>query len=655
MRDKKSKKEFSKLMQRQERKSAKNKLKQDIENEKSGAQAVGGEGANEQRAENIVLAKSTKLAFFKQYYTYQAFLEIHSSNETTVEDCFVKTILYIMRWFRNRLGEEVYDKFPDTGFLKEIYPEPENYKAFDIENASNIYGFSFIDFEAIFTNKKSTWLVRLTEPDNGNERSDIYGRTFTTELFVNKLSESVALGIRESCREPDSNSEDASGYRPGFVRDMFFDDDIIITEFGLDKKYAFSKKPVILNGKSGEACEKLFCELINSENRQMPILFVPDDYYKKYNEEVDKKTQSLLGFAHVVVWEGSSAKLFSQVMESEELNEVAGEGQLIFYRKNQKMDYPSDYYEEKTDDLLEDIKIRAQKEPCRKNFDFKEFVFKPSWWDLAATEESDDSKISVEELTNTYEKQVSDLKIQLEDLRTDNDFLQRKNDRLENDNKELDKRQNKLVSDAFRYKEDIADLEKRIEELKEDKRRIEAKMLQDEMTWKNYVNSEQERYLPIINLPSVTKDIKEDIVVWIEKYYSDVIHLHPDAVKSLKDDNRNIDWHRLCMMIHYLSGYTRYRNEGGVAINSGAAREYDTEASGYKVEPCSSGSGSTEIHKDKYTISVNGKDVIMDMHLKYGKGLDANMIRIYFYYDPEQKKSIIGYMPNHLPTRSDSH
>ena len=45
----------------------------------------------------------------------------------------------------------------------------------------------------------------------------------------------------------------------------------------------------------------------------------------------------------------------------------------------------------------------------------------------------------------------------------------------------------------------------------------------------------------------------------------------------------------------------------------------------------------------------------MDLHIKSGKGSDVNMIRIYFYYSSELKKSVIGYMPGHLPTRKQAH
>ncbi len=603
--------------------------------------------------EVCIPGKSTKLAFFKQYYTYQAFLELHPSERLSVDDCFSKTILYIMRWFRSRLGEDALEQREDTLFLKKDYPDPENYKDFNLEESQNINGFSFIDFESAYTNNKTAWLVCLTEPDNGNERKDIYGRTFTTEIFVYKLNASVALGIRESCREPETNTEDASGYRPGFVRDIFIDKDISISEYGIGKEYSFSTKPIMLNGKSSEACEKLYKELIASDNRQMPILLVPEQYYKDNKTEVDRKTQSLLGFTHVVVWEGGSAKLFTQIMNAEELQDVAGEGQLIFYRTTNRLTFASDYYESNTDNLLDEIKRRAQKETCRKAVDFGDFVFKPSWWEFDKNKNLEDEKIDIEELSNAYEMEIAKLKNYIDDLNRDKDVLQRKIDNLESENKNLDKSQNKLIGEICRYKDQNEKLAEQIEQAEEDTRRLEALLLQEEMIRKGILTSEKERFLPIINLPQVTPQKKDELIAWIEKYYSDTIVVHPNAIKSLKSENRNIDWHRLCMMIHYLSGWTKYINSGGDIRKKDIAQEYDPEKSGYKADRTSSGkNGAMEVHKDKYTISYDGKDVLMDLHLKCGKGSDVNMIRVYFYYDSSMKKSVIGYMPGHLPTRA---
>ena len=167
---------------------------------------------------------------------------------------------------------------------------------------------------------------------------------------------------------------------------------------------------------------------------------------------------------------------------------------------------------------------------------------------------------------------------------------------------------------------------------------------------------EKKRVIPLLSIPGK----KDGVLPWIKQFYEKELIIHPNAVKSFNDDNRNIDIHKFCMMIHYLAGYTKYRNSGGKTIDHEAAREYDPEDSSFKVEPSGSGLGATEMYRDKYTITIvdpggEKKDVLLDLHIKTGKGADANMIRIYFYYSPEMKKSVIGYMPGHLPTRQQPH
>ena len=639
-------------------KQAKNEKKQALKKKTEELEAVVESTADKEpkTAKEIKPAKSNKLTFFRQYYTYQAFLELHPEGDFSADECFTKAILYIMKWFRDRMGEEVYVAYPDTVYLKDDYPEPDDYKNFELDKVGNIYGFSFIDFEAAFIDDKNTWIARLIEPDNGVEKVDIHDRTFTTEIFVSKLQDSVALGIREGCREPETNVKDASGFRPGFVRTMSLDPNIMITEFGIDRKYAFLKKPFILNGKSGKECDGLYSNLIVSENRQMPVLFVPGDYYKEHIEEIDGVTRSLLGHAHVVVWEETCGKLFGQTMQSDELAEVANAGQIIFYRTTNKNTYLPDYYQPEAEEVLKEIKERAQKESIRKNIDFKRFVFKPSWWDINKVNNQDAVTEDVADKINAYEKMVAELQKDCDDLRNDNEGLQRKNEELKKQNGELKKENAKQAGVTNKLNEDINDRDSEINGLKEMNQRLKAEAIWNQHVYEGLRSSEKDRYRPIINLPLFPKDIKNDIINWVEEYYSDVIVLHQDAIKSLKDEKRNIDWRQLCMMIHYLAGYTRYRNEGGAALDAHAAREYDPEDANYKVTPAGSGKGgATSMCKDEYTINYAGKNVTMELHIKYGKGRDADMIRIYFYYDPEEKKSVIGYMPGHLGTRKSSH
>ncbi len=616
------------------------------------------------------LGKSTGLVFFRQYNTYQALLEVRPKETISAAGVFAKTVLYIMRWFCKRLGDEAFAEYPEIAFLKDDYPLPENYAEFDLSRVKNINGLDFIDLETAYLPEKNAWLVCLTEPDNGHDRKNFQGRTFTTEIMVYGQEKTTVLGIRESCREPRANSVDSAVYRPGFVRDMFYDEDLMIGEYGLEPEYAFDVKPVFVNGKSADACNRLMEGLISSGYRQMPVLFVPESVYAANEEEVNHKTGSLLGFAHVVVWTNTCRKLFAQVMLNEEFAEVAEDGQIIFYRTNYLQEYPVEYFETDGEEIFEQIKIRAQREPLRKLCDYRDFAFKPSWWEVSKNGDSGAGLTGPDaagpnaaglNLKEAYENEIDRLNQKIRELERDNSKLQSEKGELEKDNKGLGKSLLDGVIDSSRKAKYIGELEREIEEnettikeLKQDNDELRAS--RDQLK-----NSEKERYTPLINLPSFGSDKAAEFIGWIRKYYPEELIVLPSAEKSLADDKRNVDYHRLCMMIHYLAGYTKNRNAGGLALDTMAARDYDPEEAAYKVTPVSSGAmGATEMHKSKYTVVYKGADGkkqegLLDLHIKYGKGGDSNMIRIYFLYSPELGKSIIGYLPGHLPTSKDGH
>ncbi len=654
MRRQKEQKEMSKFMKRQDALEKKKKAIQ----EKQAETEENPEKDSVEKAVKPESAQVTKLVFFKKYDTYQALLEVFPSESLSAKECFSKVILYIMTWFKKRLGEDVYEKYPDIVFLKKDYPMPDQYATFQPEKLKNIDGLNFLDLEVAYNKGMDAWLFSLEEPDNGKENKKLQGRTFKTEISVYQRKESVVVGIRESCREPEANEEDAFGFRPGFVRDLFIDSDLTIGEQGVKKEYAFSTSPLLLNGKSSASCEAFYNDLIASEYRQMPVLFIPGDYYEANQTEVDEKTKSLLGYCHVLVWQNTCRKLFSQVMKNEEFAEVAEEGQLIFYRTNHKEEYPTDYFEPDTEGLLSRIKDVAQHEPIRKSCDFRNFSFDVPVISSDLSIEKDRKTVSSKERLSAYE--VASLRMDVGNLKRDNDALHKRNEELKAENAKLDEDYRENATAVLRLTGQNEGLKTQLAEVKEKNRQLEASKQTQDMIIRGYKQAEKERIQPLLHLPVLDKDKKNNILSWINEYYSDVLIIHPNAKKSFESDNRNIDWHRLCMMIHYLAGYTKYRNIGGPVTNPDAAREYDPEEYAFTVSPVNSGPGTLEMYRDKYTILIpgeNGKkeEVLLELHLKSGKGADSNMIRIYFYYSATIRKTYIGYMPGHLPTRKDGH
>ena len=70
------------------------------------------------------------LFFFRKYYTFQALLEVTPQDNLSAKDCFSKVILYIMSWFRKRLSDETFEKYPDIAYLPFRKSVPDVISAF---------------------------------------------------------------------------------------------------------------------------------------------------------------------------------------------------------------------------------------------------------------------------------------------------------------------------------------------------------------------------------------------------------------------------------------------------------------------------------------------------------------------------------------------
>ena len=679
----------------------------------------------------------TNLLLYRQYNTYQVLLEAYPQNELTVERCYSKVILYIMNWFKNRLGDEALDSINEIRFLIEEYPSIDKYEIFDISNVRDINRLSVVDVKTAYSEEDKCWVFELIEPDNGNEQKDIKGRTFITQILVCQKEKTVLFGVKTTCKEPAHNTEDADVYRPGFIKAINIDPDIELSEEGIPYEYRFADAPIIINGKSSQECSAIYTGLIANPKRQLPVVFIPESMYEKDEETkqmLNGRTRSYLGFAHVVVCTRSNQKLFRIEMNDLELLEVSSEGQVILYRsnpglglvvepvyfdpneeddaenleevnlgeaENEKEAFNKEIHKEdnENDDScrekqgedrtvespiieicekesdsdtainnkddegeLEKLDIIVKKsDPLRRNYDFGKYSFTAKIWDSQKLIESIDKDGNDSEQVKAVLAENDSLRADIEEKKRDNAELQRRINEYELSKKRIEKQYYEASTSAARMEKIAKELQDEYTKVKEQAQRYESTCLTYEKTISGAKELAREKFRPLIHFPRFEMSAKEEILDWIEEHYSDTLILHPNARKSFMKDNRNLDWRCICMMLHYLAGYTMYRREGGTAINSDAARDYDPDEYGFVCEPVSSGSGgSKNMYEDKYSIDIsayngNKGDVVMDMHIAQGKGRGVEMVRIYFYYDPEIKRSIIGYMPGHLPTRNDPH
>ncbi len=603
--------------------------------------------------------KGNPLKLYRQYNTYQALIDVYPQNGLDAEQVHSKVILYVMKWYRERILQSAGEDHPEIAAfgeeLKHSYPDPEDYKSFAKEDIMSIEPQPFSDVKAVYDSEKKVFKLRLYEPDNGAEKKGIVGRAFTTEISIYMNDKKAVIGTRVSCREPEENTEDAAAFRPAYIRAMFLDKELLLTEAGIDKDYAFSEEPVMLNGKSEKDCRRLVEELLLSDRRNMPVIFVPGSIYEdeSLKEETDKKTISLLGYCHVVVWKDSAGKLFGKCMDSQELVEVANEGQIIYYRKPGFVSF----YEDVTAEVLTAVSDAGHREPIRKEFDFTGCDF-----ELYSVHRASDGNL--EEEYQRLSEELQQERNRLSEIRKDGEQTQLKLKKVEEENRKLDKANIEASRNEAR-----ASLEN--EKIKGINRELKTKI--DELTGKNLMyekmlnareDSIKQKYEPLLNFPSFDIQSKAEILAWIRKYYSDVLIVHSTAEDSFFKDQRNVDFRAFCMMIHYIAGFTRSMNDGmDFERANDNSRGYDPDNAGYKVEPASTGSaGATVIHRDKYTINISEytgdpKDAktVMDLHIGRGKGRGEDMIRIYGYYCSKLKKFIIGKMLEHLPTNKDAH
>ena len=92
-------------------------------------------------------------------------------------------------------------------------------------------------------------------------------------------------------------------------------------------------------------------------------------------------------------------------------------------------------------------------------------------------------------------------------------------------------------------------------------------------------------------------------------------------------------------------------NPGDIKKAEEFAKNYDVLGEGIKL----TNTGDAYIHnRDAYSVDISEYDpeegtVVMKRHIKLGKGMDGDSIRIYTYYDSRIGKTIIGSMMKHLP------
>ena len=444
------------------------------------------------------------------------------------------------------------------------------------------------------------------------------------------------------CAQPEIIEQDAEVFRPKVVRDL-------IDNLGLyslcDLKYeAFNlAKP---------DNKKLLKGLLESTDRQMPVVVLENK--QSVNPEGLKMEdivgniitgKNLVGHiekfrlpieidSHIKHKQGNS-NVNTYIDASDKLAKKLAGFAYVFFDTNAKAERSCIYFEDiqcKENDR-DDIAEKVMSYPKRnERFKFGQVLFFSEAQELK-------QNLDMEKLSKSddYVAENKGLNDKIQSLKKQiTEEKQHINDLAETSKKE--KIQSDSLINQFRIAKNI--LERENEDLK---KALMAKQyeLADSSERLNTLESKAKR----------PEDIPQ-FIKWVESYYCDDIFLMTKAKEGLKHA-KNIQMKILCDAIEVLSNdYKRWR-----------LKEIDDEEyirgcksrtdSSFEIGGCGSQNINRYAKEYKVYYNTDTKDKrfrkSLDLHIKCGVD-NKFLTRIYFFWDDECSKIIIGSMPDHLPT-----
>ncbi|MFT4913093.1 MAG: hypothetical protein ACI9YM_001681 [Brevundimonas sp.] len=183
--------------------------------------------------------------------------------------------------------------------------------------------------------------------------------------------------------------------------------------------------------------------------------------------------------------------------------------------------------------------------------------------------------------------------------------------------------------------------EREVERLKLEVKRLEAKAAAIQF---GYASSSD-------NEPDVSSDRKldsyADLEEWAEEVLRDAVIIHQAALRDCRKNGHPNMIERIEKALIIMRDYmTPSRRSNDVALRDEGERrlgELGMRDSGCFVN-------RDEARKSPgYSVNYEGDSRVLYDHIKYGKGYDnANQIRIYYFWDEDRKRHVVGKMPSHM-------
>ncbi len=623
---------------------------------------------------------TTVLHRLKRYPTYQFHAEIRS-DQLTVPDIFRRCILETFRWIRQRLKNS--DSIPE----ELVTPEPEDYASF---SEDRLFSFT-LDLgwkaDVSYVPEQGIWAFALRETDMGanlgqpNERRPVLGRIFKTDISFIRCSDHVECGVRTICTEPVDCKEPCEVFRPAVVKALLTNPQLNLSHGGT----ALDAKPFLIAAK---ADAERFVSVYQNPRFDYPLIVIAQAGFEAETPPADitlpkpggislqfgtpsifqnpgTLSVGLNGAAKPFLTEqlpkpekkpapkqrrkkeavrlpefpcerlAESTKGFGIVCHVSEkmctvlenkLHLRLAPGDIVICVRGKETDrLPYSAYSGDMETAYQKLKHEIQNLPKHRAYDFGKVVFQADAH-LIALRERRDAAQSLEESCALYQQENAELKARLSELEQQDTDLRERNERLRITKKQLQQAQ-----------DEIAALQIYIQALQQE--------YQERQTAYEASAAQIAFYRKKADIAAEFPTVKEKICDWAAERFGANLIITDSARSALRKYDTAFDPAILCDGLLYLDAYAQYRRG---TMDAETLALY-AERYVWEVQGC--GKEALKMHSDAYTVTHDGRQYLLDKHIKYGVSAQA-LVRIYFCRDDDLKKLIIGYMPGHLATVS---
>ena len=626
--------------------------------------------------------KITRLQSLKRYPTYQFYSEIHSA-QVDADDIFKISILETYKWLRARLF--------GTGELPTEFdtPEPDHYPGFDLQSLSSFSLNHGWIVDMVFIPEHDIWSFQLHETDMGANpgtayaREPVQGRTFETEIALRRTDGYVEIGVRTICSEPSDCTAPCEVFRPTVIRSIAdnpllsfkhhglpIDSTVLMITSRTDAERFVSvfqnprfNLPIVTVIDSGYEEQKLMEPTVSSSfnlGGSFSATFSANDMKISVSSDISKKSslvstkdktdkpkkkaapaivkpihikraefpferlaKSTLTFALVVYID---EKILPVLQNKLHLDLHSGDV-AVYLHETEQCRYSYRDYAESSETLYQKLKSDLKVSPKRRTYDYGDILFS-SEAHILSLQEKRSITASLNEQCDLYQQEITELKKRIQILEQQDTDLQ------------IQAEESRKMQKKLKYLDDeLTDTKEKYTALNADYQALKTASERTNL----YVNFLRDQYIMAAGFPTHI----EEICAWAEKSFPDTIIISSRAKSEMRKYDGGLDTALLCDSLVYLNAYGKYRKG---ELSESELQMY-TENHNWEAQPC--GKEAVQMFASDYAVTHDGVKYTLDMHLKYGNR-STNLIRIYFCWSDKLQKVLIGSMPEHLPTVSNT-